>query len=355
VANALGNKGGISVSTLMPLLFLWGCAEIEDSFGHTFWRAPGQAEASSEWVVDESVVTGANSVDVLFAIDNGCSMLEEQQALAENFPLFSNYFVDSGLDWHLGVVSLDMDDPSRQGRLRSANGVNYIDGSVPDVVGTFKEMAAIGTSGSDAPQGRNAVYSAIELLKNKENAGFMREDTPLEIILISDQDDYSDNDLVSLTEFIEWLLHLKMTPEMVGFSSLVGPPASCTGAVETGDEYLAVTNQVGGVKWSICSQDWALLLDELGLQATGLRDHHSLTQRPRVDTLSLTVEWDGNTRAFEFWDGNQWSLDHLEDVFTYDPIRNSVQFEDYVPDSGARVKVGYEVMAVGGGGEDAAR
>jgi hypothetical protein len=304
---------------------------------------------------DRVVQTTTPAVDVLWVIDNSCSMLEEQQALTANFPLFMDYFADSGLDWHVGVVSTDMDDVNHRGNLRKSNGVNYIDENVSDPVGTFTNMASMGTTGSWDEKGRNATYSALELLKNQGNAGFLRDEAALSIIVISDEDDYSSNQLITLTEFINWMLNLKSSTDMVTFSSVVGPPQSCSGAVETGDEYLAVTNQVGGIKWSICSQDWNLLLDELGMQAAGLKREFFLTDRPIIDSIEVWVEEGKNTKTFDYWDGGDPAPADLERVFTYDPIRNSIAFEAYIPDELAEVFVEYEIASAssyGSGGDE---
>ena len=61
-------------------------------------------------------------MDVLWVIDNSCSMLEEQTTLINNFGAFIGYFLDSQLDWHIGVTSTDMTnggEPGTQGILRS--------------------------------------------------------------------------------------------------------------------------------------------------------------------------------------------------------------------------------------------
>ena len=47
-------------------------------------------------------------VDILWVIDNSCSMIEEQTSLINNFDAFIRYFLDSKLDWHIGVTSTDM-------------------------------------------------------------------------------------------------------------------------------------------------------------------------------------------------------------------------------------------------------
>ena len=43
-------------------------------------------------------------VDILWVIDNSGSMSEEQKKLKDNFGEFIKFFVDSGLDWHIGIV-----------------------------------------------------------------------------------------------------------------------------------------------------------------------------------------------------------------------------------------------------------
>ena len=54
-----------------------------------------------------------NKVDVLWVIDNSGSMEQEQQALILSFESFIQYFIDSDLDWHIGVTSTDMSpDPT---------------------------------------------------------------------------------------------------------------------------------------------------------------------------------------------------------------------------------------------------
>ena len=71
-------------------------------------------------------------VDVLFVIDDSCSMEDEQGALTANFPRFMDYFVGSGLDYHVGVVSTDLDS-ALGGKLRiGSDGSSYIDTSSLD-------------------------------------------------------------------------------------------------------------------------------------------------------------------------------------------------------------------------------
>ena len=54
-------------------------------------------------VTDVSTQVTTPEVDVLFVIDNSCSMNNEQSELTANFPSFMAYFLDSGLDYHIGA------------------------------------------------------------------------------------------------------------------------------------------------------------------------------------------------------------------------------------------------------------
>ncbi|MBT3224069.1 MAG: hypothetical protein HN348_33795, partial [Proteobacteria bacterium] len=65
-------------------------------------------------------------VDLLFVVDSSCSMSEEQQALTLGFPDFLNNLDAAGFDYHAGVVSMDMDDSSHQGKLREASGFRWV-------------------------------------------------------------------------------------------------------------------------------------------------------------------------------------------------------------------------------------
>jgi len=324
-------------TVLLTLPLFFGCNEYEIENTGKIWGEPNPPVLESPTQQDRIVQVTTPSVDVLWVVDNSCSMYEEQTALTNNFDAFIEYFIDSGLDWHVGVVSTDMDDTSHRGKLRTANGVRYIDENVANPVSTFRSMAQMGTSGSYNEQGRAATYTALETLRNGYNAGFYRDAASLSVVLISDEDDYSGNNPVSRTEFINWLLNLKISPDMVNFSSIVGPPGSCSTAAEEGTDYIAVTSAVGGIMWSICSSDWATVLDELGMQAAGLKREFFLSQLPVISTIEVWVVFEGVTYTFD--EGS------CDDCYTYNAARNSVTFNTYVPDPLAEVFIDYDVLA----------
>lgn len=284
---------------------------------------------------DRLVQTTIPEVDVLFVVDNSCSMDAEQVLLASNFPSFMEWFEGSGLDYHIGVVSTDMVDPEQAGRLREIDGRRWVQDDTPDPEGVFDRMVQMGTSGHWEEKGRAAAYTAIELLKDDENQGFVRDDAGMHITVVSDENDDSGETPVSRDEFVDYLLNLRWSRSRVSFSSIVGPTSGCPDIGSPGTEYIEVTRRVGGVEWPICSDDWSDMLDQLGFLAVGLTREFYLSRRPLVDTLQLQVEADGNVLN-NFVMGVDWH---------YDEVRNSVVFEEYVPDPLAAVVVTYQVLA----------
>ena len=281
------------------------------------------------------------AVDVLWIIDNSGSMAEEQRALRDNFTSFMQYFTDSGLDYHVGVVSTDMDNKKESGKLvdDSSHSGRYIDTSMSgdEAVASFRDRADLGTFGSSYECGLDAAYVALTDERDRTNSGFYRPEASLSMVVISDEHDQSaDNRLGvgSTSEFISWAEGLKTKEGMVSFSSIVGLTNADCPEAEKGMGYLEATNSIGGIKASICDSDWSGVLTELGLQAAGLKREFYLSLRPVEETITVSVTTDGEEEGFD--EGDDW---------TYDAARNSITFVEYVPDPLSVVNIDYEVLA----------
>lgn len=162
-------------------------------------------------------------VDVLFMIDNSGSMMEEQQAIKAVMPTFLAALekrIGPNLDLHAAVVSSDVGagnvalagnvacnrpggdrgefqvksgcglDPTtsrfvihgEQGALRNYNG---------DLASVLGCLAEIGTSGCGFEHQLQSVRVALDALITPANAGFLRSDASLLIVLLTDEDDCS--------------------------------------------------------------------------------------------------------------------------------------------------------------------
>lgn len=297
-------------------------------------------DLSPERQVDAITQVTVPAVDVLFVIDNSCSMEEEQRALRQSFPEFMTYFLGSGLDYHVGVVSTDMDRSNRDAGVLigdSSGGSSYIDPSYSedDAVASFSDRATLGTMGSGTEKGKDAAWSALVTNVDGANAGFYRDDADLSVIIISDERDQSTD--VSVNEFSNWLLGLKPDGS-VYFSSIVGPsPNGCSsgnGSAEAGVGYIEVTDRVGGIEWSICESDWSELLTELGLLAAGLKHEFFLSLVPVEATIEVSVTTP---------EGDEVPFTSAE--WTYSGVRNSVSFLAYLPAALSVVHIRYDVLA----------
>jgi predicted small secreted protein len=308
------------------------------------WGESNPPAVESPYGSDRIVQVTIPQVDVLFVVDNSCSMEEEQEALGANFDAFLEFFVGSGLDYHVGVVSTDMYDPQHAGALREVNGFRWLQEGTDDPQGLLDTMVNMGTEGHWVEKGRAAAYTAVELLAESTNEGFIRDGAGLHITVVSDEDDESDGSPISRQEFVDWMLNARDNRQLVSFNSIVGPATGCQTALEPGSDYLAVTQAVGGVDWSICTPEWDGVLELLGFRAAGLQQEFFLSQLPVEDTIEVSVESAGAVTTFE-----------RGEEFVYDARRNSVRFVEFLPKELDVITVDYQLLASlqgsdGGGG-----
>jgi len=163
------------------------------------------------------------NIDILFVIDDSGSMEEEQTSLVANFSNFINVLsnIEGGLpDVHIGVVSTNLGgnaDNQCQGTGDAGNLINtpreavgctgpsdrWIE-SVDDgnmmgnritnfdpgqtLTETFSCIAELGTGGCGFEQPLESMKRA---LTNQANAGFVRDNAFLAVIIITDEDDCS--------------------------------------------------------------------------------------------------------------------------------------------------------------------
>jgi len=155
-------------------------------------------------------------MDILFVIDDSISMAQEQRNLAENFPGFirvlDDYRTSAGtpLDYHVAVTTTGRtyDKFLRNGGMDYANGhADGADGGLPlrcgmsrrwlergdaDVSGTFACIAAVGIGGPTDEMPLATTRLALEArVADGTNAGFLRDDALLAIVVLTDEDDCS--------------------------------------------------------------------------------------------------------------------------------------------------------------------
>jgi hypothetical protein len=188
-------------------------------------------------------------VDILFVIDNSGSMAEEQARLARNFPAFVARLEDMGADYRIGITTTDVKHPGCQNGATPENG-NLVLRSCTETIGegAFKwndldeasactdqcqlgadqlrieasadgqthawlesiggdtnlpDGTAVGEAfGCFGPQGINgcgfespleAMKLAIDKARAENGNGFMRDESLLSVVLVTDEADCSSN------------------------------------------------------------------------------------------------------------------------------------------------------------------
>jgi len=277
----------------------------------------------------------SGSMDVLFIVDNSCSMFEEQNALAASVSNILQPFIDQGTDFHIGVVSTDMVNNSESGKLIGPVGLKWVDQFTPDPLPTLAGMFVLGTLGDFNEKGRDAAYAAVELLAipGGYNDGFIREEADLAMVVLSDEDDFSTR--VGLQEFIDWAANFKDGP-IVSFHSIVSPANLCPTASSAGIDYIAVTDAIGGARESICAQDFSPILDEIARDYAPPPSDGSFELPYAVDPASLaaTVTPPGDA-----------VINYAAADMTWDPVQFTVSFPE-VPVVSSQVQIWYAPAAV---------
>lgn len=300
---------------------------------------------------DRIVQVTTPMVDILWTIDNSGSMYDEQQDLTAAFPAFMAYFLDSGLDYHIGVTSTDIDNNTNgsKGKLVTIAGTKYIDVDTLDPMGMFSQMAQLGTNGSSSEKGIGATYKCLEELRDTANAGFYRDESAIHTIVISDEPDSTSTALISQPEFVEWYDNLKPEADMRSFSAIVN--------MQVGTKYKNSALAIGGIVWDITQTDWPQLLERLGVQAAGLKREYFLSQLPVPGTLVVSIDdVSGAHLEFSECDVDPVTGEPYVDPetgaptdpdcdYTYDANRNSVTFVTFIPNPLSTVIMTYTLLA----------
>ncbi len=257
----------------------------------------------------------AVTVDILFVVDNSPSMIEEQQKVIDGFGAFIDEVMDSRSDFQIGVITTDLETNEGGQLLTYGDGSRWID---PDTANggyapAFMQLiGSVGTEGSGWERGLQAVKQALMPspggFGDTANEGFLRDDADLALVVISDEDDCSDegalphldqiecyemeDELVPVRDYVELVQSFKDDPETkVSFSSIVGPPTTTACQdTRTGHRYLTMASKLQGLKGDICEPDFSNIMRDLGLTATGIYTWFPLEAVPDVDTIEVTVD-----------------------------------------------------------------
>jgi hypothetical protein len=297
------------------------CGPAEDGGANFVDAGNGDdANPNSDGNVIPPMPEQCNKMDIVFVIDDSGSMGEEQANLAANFPVFAQVLEDfrteSGqeLDYRLAITTTGRDvdyvidvppppppfpplDPPPIPMSESGdNGAflyrpecnmtrRWFERTDPDVRSNFACAAEVGTGGPSIEMPLLMLEWALsDRVADGTNAGFLREDALLGVVVLTDENDCSraDNDfviendqdlcddsepeIIGVASFISFLDTLKLQRGRWATAVIAGPgPGTCS--TVSGDaieatrlkDFVAETGE-NAVFSSICQPDLASAL-----------------------------------------------------------------------------------------------
>lgn len=287
----------------MTLLLLAGCTDYFID-GHN-------TEVMSHTVTESFLQAPVPAIDVLFVIDSTGSMESEQAGFGEALGGFVQTLDGLGVDYQIGVTSMDLDD---NGALVGSPWILTPGGD--DVAENLALNLAVGTDSSGPSQGLDAAALALADPLGV-NIGFRRSDAALHVVFVTDGEDESGDVLGEdpVGAFLGLLgAENSRTGRSARASAVVGDvPDGCTGEGGTalpGARYVEVAVGSGGKVASICSADFAGIAEDIGAVAVDWQVSFPLQADPLDGSVVVSVD---GTRM-----DTGWVIDHAGPALVFE-------------------------------------
>jgi hypothetical protein len=281
--------------------------------------------------------------DILFVIDNSCSMFSKQEALASNFAAFIERLKSKPIDFHVGVTTAEVS--SSIGRLRTVPFTNekFVSNTTPMLEAKFAGLVDVGTNGNPESCLESASMALRDPLRATSHSEFLRSGASLDVVCITDA--YEDAQLPA-SSYFQTLSNAKQPSRadhsryhVFGPTEPNMPGATCLNSDPTiGATALEVIDSTNGTLGDICSFDLASFVDTIADHAFNFRSRFFLKNIPDfTNGRSVEVKLDGRVLSPN-------DLIRQRAVWRFDAAQNAVIFDlFYVPKVGSTVSVTYQV------------
>ena len=296
---------------------------------------------------DRFIQADGTKADVLFIVDNSNSMAEEQPRLQAAIPDFIAAARAKGMDLHVAVTTTGIDPVVQSGCNGGVNGgeagrffpvdhsnVRIVDLTVSTPESVVQDDIDVGLC-THLEQGLEAARRALSspLIDHADdpatqqpldgNLGFLRDDAQLSVIVVSDEDNHSGDDVSAYAGFLR-SVHGLTQPQRVGFFGLVPLSACATSSGSSAPRYAQMAQATGGEVWDVCSGDYGPALAQVADRSFGPQTHFPLTQP--ADPSTISVSMNGIPAAAGSW--------------SYDASTNAIVF-NAAPVPGTAIDVAY--------------
>jgi hypothetical protein len=292
-------------------------------------------------------------IDILWVIDNSGSMATSQTNLASNFQSFIARFNQYNYDFHMAVGTTDawekkFNSSSVKAKIRDGvdsthSGVFVMDKNTPNLNNVFVTNIKQGINGNGDER---AFDSFVQILQDPFNTSFRRPDAFLAIIIVSDEEDfsqsvntfsesYTNNKLLPVQNYIDYLDTYTggtASGRNYSVSNISVQDAACKTQLRTDKmpvRYHELATKTGGVNGSLCS-DFGNTLQIISDTIIQLSSSFKLTREPIPETIVVTV--DGANIAQDVTNG-----------WTYDATTLTITFHgSAVPGANSNVKISFD-------------
>tara|TARA_B110001454_G_C12723326_1_gene436712 strand:+ start:76969 stop:77931 length:963 start_codon:yes stop_codon:yes gene_type:complete len=274
----------MKIWSVLPMLLLIGCSN-----GVEF----GVGETSQNFAQD---VKYNRKLDILFVIDNGSSMNLVQKQLHDQLPYLFDSLKQLDMDIHIATTSMTMlSSFPESGKLVGTP--KYITMDTPNFVEELKKKIFIGENGSTLEEGLGAIEAVLsESYRKTEGKGFLRDDSFLNIIVLTNEDDKSAKPWNYYANFLDRLRpnHEDGTKSWtMNFFGVLSQQDNCSssewGFKEPGVKFMEVVNYSGGISGSLCGNDLYRSVSTIKARIIQILTDYKLDRKPRVDTIRVYV------------------------------------------------------------------
>ena len=251
-----------------------------------------------EVVVDSFIAEQSPPVDLVFAIDQSCSMDDDATSLGDNFGAFVETLSGQTWRWRIGVVTWDhacfnsgILKPGTA-NLEAVFAAAVVDGDDLDI-------------SDDEALLKLSSRALAQTGTGQCNEGFLRDGAPLHIVVVSDEPERSTEQASAWT-WDYWMDEIAAdAPDRDITVHGVVDADDCNDGDDGYAEAIAAT---GGQHLSICDGDWAAHVAALAESVLTTLWVFDLSQDPVPGSVSVTVDgassgdwtWDAATNAVTF-------------------------------------------------------
>lgn len=275
-------------------------------------------------------------VDILFVVDNSESMKLVQQQLINQVPYMFDSLQSLNMDVHIASTSTTMNSHF-ENRGRLIGEPRFISNETPNFLEEVKKRIFIGDDGSTIEEGLSSMETVLsDSYLETEGRGFLRDDSFLNIIILSNEDDSSPGGWNQYATFLDklrpnqadgsksWAMHY------FGVLSLSDTcSSSAWGYKFPGLKYMQVVDYSGGVKASLCGTDLYKSVTGIKARMIQILTDYKLNRSPKIETIKVYV----NNIEVPKDDANGWS---------YIADKNLVRFNGTaIPNAEAGIRVDF--------------